>query len=180
MESIALTLPFDFIRSLTRLSWTELLFGLSHQLVKPFAAVEMATVELSESESASPNLMTLAGLGPTDRVLDLVRDLAHEDPPTPTSDVAAKWLFLTLAWLYEQREHVADPLGVVELIYADFDYPSEIEPFVRYMPGEGPDPGPEANEQQLLGAWAGYLETAKATFAPTQTRDSESDSQDDE
>ena len=36
--------------------------------------------------------------------------------------------------LFIQRNKFQDSLGGVEKIYADFNYPEEIESFVRYMP----------------------------------------------
>jgi hypothetical protein len=63
-------------------------------------------------------------------------------------------LSLQLKAAYDERERLNDPLGVVEEIYALFDYPSAIAPFVRYMPlrsGDEPGVGP------LMDRWADYL-----------------------
>lgn len=73
---------------------------------------------------------------------------------------------LVLAWIYENREGVADPLGIVEEIYADFDYPGEVAPFVRYMPMSGPDLcSREKNEERMYGNWKAYLLEAGRHYA---------------
>ena len=69
-------------------------------------------------------------------------------------EFARKWLYLQLRAAYYERERLKDPLGVVEQIYADFDYPSTVAPFVRYMPlwpGDEPGVGP------LMARWTDYL-----------------------
>jgi hypothetical protein len=45
-------------------------------------------------------------------------------------------------------------LGVVEQIYADFDYPPAVEGLVRYMPLQ---PGDEPGEAALVERWAAFL-----------------------
>ena len=84
---------------------------------------------------------------------------------TSSDDVPGKWLYLVLAWLFENRRSVNDPLGRVEEIYSDFDYPREIAPFVRYMPMVGPDLGSrEKNEARMYDDWKSYLDRAGRRF----------------
>lgn len=72
-----------------------------------------------------------------------------------------KWLLLCLSWTYENREKLADPLGAVEDIYADFDYPSAIESFVRFLPpSDGYVPAQysqEENCRRLMMNWEEFL-----------------------
>ncbi|MGH8477564.1 MAG: DUF2247 family protein, partial [Methylococcales bacterium] len=60
---------------------------------------------------------------------------------------------------------VSDPLSEVEAIYADFDYPPEIEAFVSYMPvTDGYDPSQhsiEKNKARLFSKWKQYLSDAR-------------------
>ena len=63
---------------------------------------------------------------------------------------------------------ILDPLESIEIIYADFDYPAEIESFVRYMPvNDEYDPWAHSdaeNEQRLLTHWKDYLLRAQQEF----------------
>jgi hypothetical protein len=71
-----------------------------------------------------------------------------------------------LAWFYEHRGEVPDPLLRVEEVYADFGYPEQIAKFVRYMPMEGPDLGSrEANEHRLFERWKRYIEEVAPTYS---------------
>jgi hypothetical protein len=47
---------------------------------------------------------------PSDSISEFVDSLAQEEGSTG-DDVQAKWLYLVLAWLFENREDVSDPLG---------------------------------------------------------------------
>ncbi|OCG35327.1 MULTISPECIES: DUF2247 family protein [unclassified Gilliamella] len=74
----------------------------------------------------------------------------------------AKWLYILLLQLYNIRNNIKDPLGEVETIYENFDYPEEIESFVRYMPVSNDyDPSKhtqEENEKRLYFNWKQYLD----------------------
>ena len=72
-----------------------------------------------------------------------------------------KWLYLSLASLFENKEYMDDPLSVVEDIYADFEYPPEIQSFVRYMPATDNyaprDHTAEENNERLMGLFEAFL-----------------------
>ena len=59
------------------------------------------------------------------------------------------------------KDKVIDPLAEVEKIYEDFNYPEEIESFVRYMPPkDGYDPSLYSYEENLIRLfenWKSYL-----------------------
>jgi len=78
------------------------------------------------------------------------------------STIRQKWLFIVLSWLWNNRASFEDPLSEVEIIYADFDYPAEIEGFVKYMPpSDGYDPSTHSqteNMNHLMENWVNYLE----------------------
>lgn len=71
----------------------------------------------------------------------------------PPSSVR-KWTYLELKAAYEMRERLRDPLAIVEQIYADFEYPPRVAPFVRYMP---PPPGAAVGEEAIYDRWSKYL-----------------------
>ena len=72
------------------------------------------------------------------------------DESSGDAATSMKWLLALLAELYARRDSIADPLGDVEMIYADFDYPECMESFVRYMPvTDGYDPAEHTYEQNI-------------------------------
>lgn len=133
------------------------------------AIVDLATERLSAG-SDDPLEIELADLTKmeTYQVGELLRKLVSGSPEKDGVFAQRKWLYLLLAWLFENKESVPDPLGDVETIYADFDYPPEIEGFVRYMPvTDAYDPSAHAkdeNENRLFGKWREYLVTAESEF----------------
>lgn len=162
-------IPYSFVRSCVELSWCDAFWGYEHQLIEWPAIVDLATERLSagsndvlEIELASLTKMETYQVG------DLLRTLASNSPEEDGVLAQRKWLYLLLAWLFENKESVPDSLGEVEIIYADFDYPPEIESFVRYMPvTDTYDPRAhtkDENENRLFGKWRKYLVASREVF----------------
>jgi hypothetical protein len=151
-------IPYSFMLDNIYLSWKDVLWGYERQLIGWSDAVHLAEERLL-SGSEDPNELELASLGKSDayRVSDLLHILANNDSHEKDYTSEKKWLFLVLAWLFKNINKVKDPLGEVEAIYADFDYPSEIEPFVRYMPSTKN----MNNENNLFVIWEKYLSKTK-------------------
>ncbi|MNR35836.1 hypothetical protein D3C85_1537050 [compost metagenome] len=88
--------------------------------------------------------------------------LADQEGGRHDLDSQNKWLFIALKWLFENKDDISDPLGVVELIYEDFDFPLEMENFVRYMPpqdGYKPEEhSAQQNIERIFYNWHNYLE----------------------
>lgn len=157
-------IPYDFIRNRVKLSWSDIKFGLDRQLIKPPVAVERALERAGKSDASRVEI-ELAGRSETDSVADLVDELASKETKD-LREIRAKWLYLVLDWLFYRRQSLRDPLEIVEAVYADFDYPREIAPFVRYMPMVGPDLGNrEQNEARLYDYWQRYLSEAARRFS---------------
>ena len=148
-----------FIRARSHLTWREVEFGLQNGWLTDEGAIDLA-IECVTAGDDSPDVVELASVLPHDKykVPEIVRRLAERDPECSKD----KWLFLLLAWLYEHRDTIEEPLAIVEELYADFDYPEEIATFVRYMPPQDPS---RVGELYLLDAWRRYLETAGRTYA---------------
>ncbi len=74
---------------------------------------------------------------------------------TTDPDPSRVWLFLVLARLYELRSSSEDPMAEIESVYADFDYPDEIEGFVPFLPA------PKGNRRVVM--------QQRSAGAPTST-----------
>jgi hypothetical protein len=164
VDIVRLRIPYSFVRSRVRISWRDALFGLTNELLDPLAAIELAAEQVDER--ADPILVALAA-GANDWVLQRVERLAENESPRSDDEIRDKWLYLVLAWIYENRDRFPDPLQRVEEVYADFGYPEPLAKFVRYMPMEGPDLGSrEANERRLFERWKQYLDEVGTMFTP--------------
>jgi hypothetical protein len=167
MDVVRLRIPYQFVRERTRMSWRDVRFGLVNQLLDARAPVELAVAQVGERAEPSVALLELAGAVKGEAAFELVDHLANEEPPHSEDEIRDKWLYLVLAWLYEHRAEVPDPLQRVEEVYADFGYPEQLANFVRYLPMEGPDLGSrEANERRLFERWKRYIDGAASKFSP--------------
>lgn len=94
-----------------------------------------------------------------DRVQELLLDLQR--PDQPSEERARLWLFLSLAWLLEHSEEFTDPFEVIDMLYADFDYPDEIREFVSFMPNAA---GGSAGRDAIRRRWKAYVERVSGEY----------------
>jgi len=130
-------------------------YGFERGFLKPADVVALATHEVGCG--ADDDVFVALGsllrdeAGRVPEVLELLDDPERVHDPRES---ARKWLYLQLKAAYDERGRLNDPLGVVEEIYADFDYPPAVAPFVRYMPLR---PGDEPGVGALMERWRDYL-----------------------
>lgn len=73
---------------------------------------------------------------------------------------------MLLNWVYENKDNYTDSLEVVEVIYADFNYPEIITDFVRYMPNNQPARSTlKENQRRLFENWKNFLENQKNKYS---------------
>ena len=167
MRQLKLKIPADFIIARASLSWREVRFGIENELLDPRAPIELAVVQVSSMGEAPTILLDLVGSAAGESIKELLDRLAEAEAERSLKDVSAKWLFIVLAWIYERRDELLDPLQRAEEVYADFGYPERMAGFIRYMPMIGSDLGSrESNERRLLDRWRRYLEEAAQEYAP--------------
>jgi hypothetical protein len=151
-----LELANDFLREAgVPLDGEDLRLGVSLGLISPPTAIAVAA-EAVRRGASDPSLLELAELERDDvaSVRVVLRAVDPEDADLFPPESVRKWAYLELKAAYEIRDRLRDPLGVVEEIYADFDYPSAVAGFVRYMPAPA---GAAIGEDALYDRWAAYL-----------------------
>lgn len=133
----------------------DLRLGVSLGLISPATAITLAT-DAVVSGSTDPTLLDLSEMEGHDvvSVREVLRATDPEDADLFPPQSARKWTYLELKAAYDLRDRLNDPLGVVEEVYADFDYPAPVAAFVRYMP---PPPGAPVGEEALYKRWSTYL-----------------------
>ena len=161
-------IPSDFIYSITSLSWCDIKWGYKFNLITSAVPIKKAEEKvLTGIYNATELNLSFLSADCYDISL-LLNELCPLYEKGDESKIEAKWLFITLSWLWINRNNVDEPLAYVESIYADFSYPSEIESFVRYMPTtDGYDPlayTKEENINRMLDNWRGYLDRGALKF----------------
>lgn len=164
-----LHIPFRFILGKIQLNWHDIQFGLRNEYLENDDVVQLAIDYVTREPNAEPIEVELAGL--LHKELSAVPNFVDElcdRTSCDDADTFNKWLFIILAWLYDQREVVSNPLELVAEVYADFGYPAYISKFVYYMPPSDDyrpqDHTAEENRKRLLRLWQEYLEVQSAVF----------------
>lgn len=135
----------------------DLRYGLEHSFIKERAVIDIAVGEVRRGTS-DPLLHELAALL-RDEVARIPEIFNEPDYPGRFDDPresARKWLYLQLQAAYVQRRHLKDPLGTVEQIYADFDYPPAISRLIRYTSAR--QPSEVVGEAGLMLRWERFLD----------------------
>ena len=167
MHELKLRIPADFLLEHARMGWRELERGLANGLIDAAAVIECAIDEVGRVAEPTKEVIELAGSDDSDSIAELVAALAASEPSVSEASIQKKWLYLTLAWLYERRDAIADPLQIVEEVYEQFGHPAEMASFIRYMPMVGPDLGSrEANEHRMISRWKEYVDAARERYQP--------------
>jgi hypothetical protein len=116
-------LPLQNAKELPPLTWGEASYGFSHGYIGWRTAVDLAIQKVEEGDSEAEAL-DLAIVDKEDawKTGDILGLLASKETNTRPA-VQEVWLFISLRWLYENREEFQDPLMEVEEVYAGFDFP---------------------------------------------------------
>lgn len=162
---IRFRIPAEFVASHGLPTATELAYGYRHGwlLREDVVAIALrkykAELRLRDAEEALALLLS----DDYDQVGDLVNELQYGDQPEERR--ARYWLFLALALLQAHPELVEDPLEAIELLYADFDHPTEIQGLIRYMP---PPPGARTGLDAIRQRWVEYVDAVAAEYRHRQ------------
>ena len=173
MNTLCLTLPYSYASQLVDLNWYDISFAIDNGYFPHEVAVEHAFALMLEDEAQPQPVLDLICLYPEEiryphYTQPFVSELANAISEQEKSVAKQKLLYLVLNWYFEHREDYTDPLGVVELVYADFGYPKDVSKFVRYMPI--PEPALDSTElsiARIYDKWRRFLETQKKLFAKT-------------
>lgn len=158
---VDLQLPAKFVVERALPTGAELAYGFREGWLSREGVVEVALAKYNANVALLPAEEDLALLlsDDLDQVEEMVGTLEFSDVP---AEIRARfWLFLALAWLLDHRSDYEDPFGVIEQLYADFDYPEEIRSLVRFVP---PGPGDLPGVEGIEGRWRGYVERLGAEY----------------
>ncbi len=160
IEKIAISV--EFILSKVSVDWQDTLWAFDHKLLGWKSIIELAEKRILDGSEVELEIdLAFSGKGNSEFVGQTLRELASTESPRPDSVAHDKWLYVVLAWLFENREAFSAPLSNVEEIYADFDYPEDIVEFIAYMPSiDEYDPSrhsPDENTQRMFRKWEEYL-----------------------
>jgi hypothetical protein len=163
--SNVLPLTANFVLESAHVTWAEVVWAYKLGLIGWRTLKEFAQAAL-QSTPEDDELLQLASVRKEDasKAEGLARQLASRGPELDETTAQKKWLYLLLKRLYENRSSVADPFGLVEHVYADFEYPQELEGFVRWMPATEAVSTLEEGAARMDRKWRTYLEECASKF----------------
>ncbi|MFD9691824.1 DUF2247 family protein [Kitasatospora sp. NPDC059088] len=145
-------IPADFIEPRVHLSLAELAHGYREGWIGADGVIDLCVQRLSiGSVSQAEEELALLLSDEADQVEGILEGV---DADRTSDDMWKVWRYLALAWAYENRESLGDALGLVEMLYADFNYPSEMDGFIRYMPAQ---PGQRTGIDALISRWEEFV-----------------------
>ena len=161
--------PAKYVLEHIQPTWVDLRWAYQAGWIDERGVLEFAYFCLESKDEDSQLVLALAGLLPQNKLgisatLDQIADSeGGGEGASPPID----WLKLLMAWAYDHRDRLADPLGVVEDLYCDFGHPGEIREFVRYLPptdGHRPqEHSHRENLERLFSLWRDYVASSAST-----------------
>ncbi|CDG75327.1 MULTISPECIES: DUF2247 family protein [Acinetobacter calcoaceticus/baumannii complex] len=160
-------IPADFINEKVTLSWCDIKWGYKNNLLTSEIPIKKAENSLLTEDYTNAELEPSFLIpSESDDIGPFLNELCSET--NEDSMIREKWLYILLSWLWINRESFEDPLDEVESIYTDFDYPAEIESFIKYIPPtDGYDPSLYSyaeNINRLMKNWEIYLQKGADIF----------------
>jgi hypothetical protein len=154
------SIPGAFLKNQFPLSGADLAYGLERQWISAWDVVDVLAWWWGRGVSLSPKEEEIASLFKNElwRLPDLLEEFRNNKD---TGEDKRIWLYLIVAWLYENLLVLPDPLGEVEKVYSEFNHPEEIEGLIWFMPAKEYEP---VGEEGLLARWKDYVRRTKAEF----------------
>lgn len=153
-------IPSEFVLQRVALDWPDVRWGYERRLLAWSDVVAFAKAELTAGTAEERGFCQQIALIDKTSAHNLEFELQNV---TYINNIPEKkWLYLCIAWAYHNKDLLKDPLQDIEKIYADFDYPHEMDSFVRFMPPtDGYDPSahtPAENYERLMNNWRIYVD----------------------
>lgn len=100
----------------TSFSFRELKYAVDKGFLPSEVVITHAVTLLSEKTSESDTLFQLAALYADESIQHYIDKLAKAEPSQQIEVIKEKWLYVVLDWLFAEKDHYPDPLGIVEEI----------------------------------------------------------------
>lgn len=145
-----LKIPASFIGDWGLPTGPELGYGFRQGWITAQDVIRVALTKYEAGVRLTPDEEELALLmsDQLEQVGDIAERLEFSDQPVERR--VRYWALLTFGWLLENRSNYTDPFRLIDMLYADFDYPEEVRPFVGYTPL---NPGDTPGREGLLERW---------------------------
>ncbi|WP_077927561.1 DUF2247 family protein [Wohlfahrtiimonas populi] len=153
-----INITYDFmVNALDTISWKELLWGIKNHIINSDVINAIAYDKYClDDENDQILLLTYQNEDDYSFLHNLCLLSSKEDTDIDYN----KLLYLILFWLYSNQEKYNDPMKIIELIYANFDYPESLKSFIGYESYDGKCFG----RQYMYDNWFRYINENKLKY----------------
>ncbi|WP_430509847.1 DUF2247 family protein [Gottfriedia solisilvae] len=156
MNSFNITFNFKYASNLVDLTWRDILFGINNGFFSPEVAIENAISEITSKEEKSDLVFQIAQLFKGESIHPFIDELVSNESRNE-ADSTAKFLYILLNWLYENRNKYDNWMEMIWNIYLDFHSPEEIYELIPYVSPEKYDRVAPL-DIYILTKWKEYLD----------------------
>ena len=153
-------------------SFTTLLVGINHGIINNTDIANYTTQYLlKHPNETDPTITELSCINPAtenseDMLIQALKKTAHLIKPDTNEWIQEerKLRFCLLLKLRQEIKNKRELLEKVAEIYADFNYPEDMEEFIYYMPAKNYDPSQysfQENEDRLINLFYDFLDKEK-------------------
>lgn len=162
-------IPADFINEKVNLSWCDIKWGYENNLITSELPIKKAeNIVLTEIYTKAELELSFLIPNQSNDIFPFLNELCPSFKEDEYAIISQKWLYVILSWLWMNRASFEDPLDEVENIYTSFDYPAEMDSFIKYMPPtDGYDPSLYSyaeNINRLMKNWESYLQKSAEKY----------------
>ena len=168
MNSLSLMIPLSYAVKLIDLNWNDIYFAFINGYINNSEVVDFAVMSLNSDDLQKDdeflNLVCSSSNGVDSE--GIIIYLNNKIDKSTTDNSKEKFLYVVLSFLYDKRDYFEDVFRAIEVIYADFEYPKIMIPFVRYMSNNEKEffDFPVDESELLYLNWQKYIEEQKIYY----------------
>lgn len=157
MNTLKIKIPLKFLLTSVNVTWDDIIFGVKNEYLVSLSVSEYAMYLLEKNDEDLQDEIINLAWGDKNDIDDYIYNYLRKSNVN-TETVKDKFLYVLLKLVWENKNDYTDPLEVIEDLYADLGYPSEIDHLVRYMPMKHKDMGSiELNVAEMYKDWEAFL-----------------------
>lgn len=138
-----------FYQRIKSWSWQELLWGLENKFIDRKELVNYIVDSFSEKLTEIPPVLRIITAYDYEDIYPEVSELCSSEVYESEIEIKAKWKYVLLQELYDNRDSYENVFVKVDEIYANFGYPEDKVEFIGYMPSNS-GKGIEQSWQEFL------------------------------
>ncbi|MBC2286522.1 DUF2247 family protein [Listeria farberi] len=157
MNTLKIKIPLKFLLTSVNVTWDDIIFGVKNEYLVSLSVSEYAMYLLEKNDEDLQDEIINLAWGDKNDIDDYIYNYLRKSNVN-TETVKDKFLYVLLKLVWENKNDYTDPLEVIEDLYADLGYPSEIDHLVRHMPMKHKDMGSiELNVAEMYKDWEAFL-----------------------